>query len=173
MSSNLRFHVHTKHLARKANAALGPLYAVEANIPRQTLKRLYVTYVRPIFDYADVVYHGHLTVADSLNLEEIQNRAATLITGAYRRTSTNTLLNELGWTTLHVRRDINTLNMLHKIKRHAPNYLLDIIPETRESITNRNLRNSKNISIPSNRLSSFKNSSFRLPFGEGTSSQKR
>ena len=86
--------------------------------------------------------------SDLLNIEKIQNRAARLITGAYRRTSTNALLNELGWTTLHVRRDISTPHLLHKIKRHASN------------ITNRNVRNSKNISLPPNRLSSFKNSFF-------------
>ena len=64
-SSDLKFHVHTKHLTRKANAALGPLYSVAANIPRQTLKRLYVTYVIPIFDYADWCWRSVLWTFDS------------------------------------------------------------------------------------------------------------
>ena len=56
----------------------------------------------------DEIYHGHITVTDSIALEKIQNRAARLVTGAFRRTSTENLLNELGWTSLHIRRDINT-----------------------------------------------------------------
>ena len=50
--------------------------------------------------------------------------------------------------------------MLHKIKRSAPRYLLDVIPATRQHTTARTLRNSNNISLPPNRLSSFKNSFF-------------
>ena len=50
--------------------------------------------------------------------------------------------------------------MMHRIKRSAPQYLLDLIPGTRHELTNRLLRNYNNISLPSNRLSSFKNSFF-------------
>ena len=160
ISSDLRFHCHTKEIIKKANAALAPLYPVAAHLPKQTLKQIYVNYIRPIFDYADVVYHGHITVTDSLRLERVQNRAARLITGAFRRTSTNTILRELGWTTLHMRREISSLHTLHRIRQNAPRYLLDIIPATRYKLTKRNLRNSNNISLPTNRLSSFKNSFF-------------
>ena len=61
---------------------------------------------------------------------------------------------------MHDRRNVSTLNMLHKIKRNAPQYLLDVIPATRQQTTARTLRNSSNISLPPNRLSSFKNSFF-------------
>ena len=77
---------------------------------------MYTTYVRPILDYGDIVYHGRLTVADSLSLEEIQNRAARLITGACRNTSNDKPLKELGWTTLRRRREINILLTFNKIK---------------------------------------------------------
>ena len=146
ISKDLRFHIHIKEVIRKANAALAPLYPVARYIPRQILNQIYLTYVRPIIDYADVAYHGQITVTDSVALEKIQNRAARLVTGAYRRTSTKNLLKELGWTSLHNRRDINTLCILHRIKRNAPRYLLDVIPETRQEITTRHLRNSNNIS---------------------------
>ena len=120
ISSDLRFHCHTKEIIKKANAALAPLYPVAAHLPKQTLKQIYINYIRPIFDYADVVYHGHITVTDSLRLERVQNRAARLITGAFRRTSTNTILRELGWTTLHMRREISSLHTLHRIRQNAP-----------------------------------------------------
>ena len=47
---------------------------------------------------------------------------------------------------------------MFKIKQNAPRYLLEVIPATRHKIIARKLRNSSNISLPSNRLSSFKNS---------------
>ena len=157
MSTDLRFHTHIKEIIRKANSALAPLYPVASLIPRLTLNQIYMTYIRPIFDYADVVYHGNITLSDSLALEKVQNRAGRIITGAFRRTSTENLLKELGWTSLSKRRDISTLIMMHRIKRNAPQYLLDLIPGTRHELTNRLLRNCNNISLPANRLSSFKN----------------
>ena len=104
ISNDLKFHVHIKDIIRKTNAALGPLYSIAAYIPRQTLKLIYLTYIRPIIDYGDIIYHGSITVADSLSLERIQNRAARLITGALRRTPSKMLLEELGLTTLYMLR---------------------------------------------------------------------
>ena len=160
ISSDLRFHVHVREIIKKANTALGPLYPVAKYIPRQILLNIYTTYIRPIFDYSDVVYNGHITVTDSLSLEKIQNRAARIITGAYRSTSTKALLEDLGLTTLQNRRDINSLIMFRKIKQLAPHYLQDISPSTRRETTSRQLRDASNITLPPNRLSSLKNSFF-------------
>ena len=110
------------------------------------------TYVRPIFDYSDVVYHGHLTVTNSLSLERIQNRAARFITGTFRRTSSSALLRQLGLTTLHSRSQINSLNIFFKTKQNAPRYLQEIITTTRLEITARKLRNSSNLTLPPNRV---------------------
>ena len=59
---------------------------------------------------------------------------------------------------MHNRREISSLNMLFRLKQIAPRYLLEVIPATRHEIITCNLRNSNNISLPSNRLSSFRNS---------------
>ena len=160
ISNDLRYHCHVQEIVKKANVALGPLYPIAKHIPRQILQQIYLTYIRPIFDYSDVIYNGHLTVGDSQRLEKIQNRVARLITGAFRRTATKALREELGWATLQSRRDINSLVMLYKIKRHAPRYLQNVIPSTRQEITARQLRNANNTSLPPNRLSSFKSSFF-------------
>ena len=158
ISNDLRFHFHVQEIIKKANTAMGPLYPIAKHIPRHILQHIYTTYIRPIFDYGDAVYHGHLTVADSLSLERIQNRAARLITGAFRRTPTKALLEELGLTTLQFRRELHSLNILYTIKRHAPQYLQDAIPYARHEVTTHQLRNANNITLPSHRLTSFKNS---------------
>jgi len=161
ISTCLRFHQHVNAIIRKVNAALGPLYAIAKYIPRDTLKQIYCTYVRPHFDYGDIIFHGHITATDSLRLERLQNRAARLVTGALFRTPTADLLKDLGWKTLHVRREMICLINLYKIMNpsyHAPSYLTDIVPAIRNQITARCLRNANNISLPTNRLTSFKQS---------------
>ena len=61
ISSSLRFHDHVNDMIKKVNSALGPLYPVAEFLPIKILNQIYCTYVRPIFDYSDIVYHGHLT----------------------------------------------------------------------------------------------------------------
>jgi len=87
ISTCLRFHNHVNEIIRKVNAALGPLYAIAKYIPRQILQQIYSTYIRPNFDYGDIIYHGHITTTDSLRLERLQNRAARLVTGAVEHSS--------------------------------------------------------------------------------------
>ena len=161
ISSSLRFHDHVNDMIKKANSALGPLYPVAEFLPRKILNQIYCTYVRPIFDYSDIVYHGHLTVTDSMRLERTQHRAARLVTGALFRTPTDSLLQDLGWTKLRARRKINCLIHMYKLVHPAfqiPQYLTDILPDTRDAVTTYTLRGASNISLPMNRLSSYSNS---------------
>ena len=148
-------------IIKKVNGTLGPLYPIAKFIPRQVLRQIYSTYIRPFFDYSDIVYNGHLTVADATRLERLQNRAARLVTGALFRTPTVKVLADLGWTTLRTRREINSATYLYKImdpRFSTPEYLRNILPATREQITHHMLRNPTNISIPLSRLSSYRNS---------------
>ena len=161
LSSSLRFHDHVNDIIKKVNAALGPLYPISKYVPREILNIIYRTYVRPFFDYSDIVYHGHLTATDSLRLERLHNRAARLVTGALFRTPTDKLLADLGWTTLHTRREVNCLFYMYKMTNPrfcTPRYLTDILPATRDNVTFHRLRNSSDFSLPTNRLSSYKNS---------------
>ena len=64
ITTDLKFHLHIKETIRKWNAALAPLYPVAKFIPRQVLKQIYLTYVRPVFDYGYAVYHDSLTLRD-------------------------------------------------------------------------------------------------------------
>ena len=161
LSTSLRFHDHVNDIVKKVNGTLGPLYPIAKFIPRHILSKIYATYVRPFFDYSDIVYHGHLTVADMTRLERLQNRAARLTTGALLRTPTDKLLTDLGWTSLRTRRDINCATYLYKIMNSrfcAPEYLTNVLPPKRDQINFHTLRNPTHISIPPSRLSSYRNS---------------
>ena len=161
LSNDLRFHPHVNDIIQKVNRSLSPLYPIAKQLPRTVLAQLYKIYIRPYFDYCDVVYDGHLTLYDSHRLETLQNRAARLVTGAAFRTSTVKLRRDLGWDTLTVRREIHRLQMYFKLKSNLeilPDYMRDTIPHTRQYDTNRTLRNSASQSLPPNHTSLFQRS---------------
>ena len=128
---------------------MSPLYSIASQVSRQTLLTLYKVYVQPHLDYCAAVYDGHLTVFDRARLEKAQNRAARLITGTPRRTSTAGLLEELGWSTLACRRSIHKL-LLHQKLRYdtsVPNYIRNMLPNTRAEDTGRELRSNQSDSL--------------------------
>jgi len=145
----MRFKSHINDILLKFNRAMSPLYSIASQIPRNTLLTIYKVYAQPHLDYCASVYDGHLTVFDRSRLEKAQKRAARLITGTPRRTSTDGLLEELGWSTLANRRLTNKLLLCQKLRfdNSVPGYIKDMIPNTRAKDTVRELRSTKNDTI--------------------------
>ena len=160
-STDLRFHEHVNKVVIKVNRALSPIYPVAKYLPRQVLNDIYFTYIRPLFDYCDIVYDGHLTTSDIFRLQKLQNRATRLVTGALYRSPTDKLHKDLGWGTLTTRRLTHRLTFFHQL-RHPPSstpaYVTDLITPTRQDSTQRNLRTSSLLTLPKNRLSCFQRS---------------
>ena len=84
-------------------------------LSRSTLDLLYKLTVRSIIDYCMPVYFGNLRVTEINRLEQIQYRAAKLVTGALKYTSKIKLFIELGWESLQTRYDCLGLGLFHKI----------------------------------------------------------
>ena len=147
LSTDLKFKTHVNNILLKFNRTLSPLYPIANHIPRGTLMNIYKVYVQPHLDYCDSVFDGHLTEYDRSRLEKAQLRAARLITGTPRRTSSEALLKELGWNKLRERRQVHKIQLFHKLKFHhlVPEYIKAIIPNARANDTDRSLRNTKNI----------------------------
>ena len=143
-SKDMRFHEHINEVCNKINKTLSPLYPIAKHLPRPILDQIYKTYIRPHFDYCDIIYDGLITIQDSTRLDTLQNRAARLTTGTLFRTRTDKLQSELGWEKLTARRRIHRLTFYQKLldpKHSTPNYIQNILPRTREQDTNRTLRN--------------------------------
>ena len=160
-STDLRFHEHVNKIVTRVNRALGPLYPVARFLPRQVLNDIYITYIRPLLDYCDIVYDGHLKTSDRLRLQKLQNRAARLVTGALYRSPTDKLHKDLGWETLETRRLTHRLTFFYRLCNPmlpTPTYMTDLITPTRQDATQRTLRNSSLLSLPKNRLSCFQRS---------------
>ena len=100
-------------------------------------------------------------MTDSLRLERLQTRAARLVTGTLRRSSTDKLRRELGWDSLKTRRTIHKLTMYFTLRHpqsQLPTYITSIIPNIRLNDTGRILRNANTHTLPANRLTTFHNS---------------
>ena len=161
LSTDLRFHDHVNNIIKKVNIALSPLYAIARFLPRTILLQIYNTYIRPIFDYSDIVYDGLITTKDRLRLERLQMRAARLLTGALFHTSHDKLRSELGWDSLDIRRTKHRLVFYHKLlvpQADIPQYIQDIIPKTRHHNTGLALRNANARTLPRNRTTLFQQS---------------
>ena len=145
-SSDLKFKQHVNETLLKFNRALSPLYPIAPYIPRVVLHEIYNVYVKPHLEYCSAVYDGNLTAFDSKRLEKAQNRAARLITGTFRRTSIDGLRKELGWSSVADQRQRHRLLLFHKLiyDPKIPNYIKNIVPNTRENDTHMTLRNTQN-----------------------------
>jgi hypothetical protein len=146
LTNTISWKEHIKNLSIKANRRLYLLRKIRNIVPRKCLINLYFLYVRSALDYCDIIYDA-CTKEEASVLESIQRKAAVICTGAFRRTSTRSLLHELGWNTLGTRRRWHRLNMLYKILAGlAPPYLnVNHQPQVQNTY---NLRNNKNLRVP-------------------------
>lgn len=164
ISTDLKFKTHIQEILLKFNRTLSPLYPLADLLPRHTIQNIYQMYVQPHLDYCDSIYHNHLTKFDRSRLEKAQKRAARLITGVPRRTSTTELLGELGWISLEKRRESNKILLYQKIKcdNKVPQYIKACVPNARQEQTPRQLRSASNnhLSNPRFNTHSYRNSFF-------------
>ena len=136
------------------------LKGIRFKVDRQTLCRLCNSLVRPVMEYADVIWSG-CTDTESDLLEHVQYEAAKVVTGAIKGTSRQRLLEELGWESMKSRRIIHRIVLLYKIvNNYCPAFLFDLLPSQVFQRTHYSLRSSINFSIFATRTERFRNSFF-------------
>ena len=74
-------------------------------LSRQTLDMLYKVTVRSVIDYGLPVYYQSLRVTEKTRLEQIQYRAAKIVTGVSHQAKKVKLNEELAWETIKTRAD--------------------------------------------------------------------
>ena len=158
----------TKHIdtvCKKANSMLAFIRRNLKSCQRQIKADAYLMYVRPILEYAAVVWVPH-TKCDINRLEAVQRRAARFVTSDYNRTSSVTvMLDNLNWSTLISRRQTSRLCLLYKIIYNLvdvtlPNY---ITPATRFT-----RGNDQNLSYPNPELMLINLIIFQIQLDYGT-----
>ena len=139
----------------KAKKGISLLKYLSKYVSRNVLDTCYKLYVRPHLDSGDLIYHNQR--ADLMNLiEQVQYKAALIVSGCWQGTCRFKLYDELGWGSLSERRWARRLTMFYKIPNGmAPSYLSDHIPA--RSIINISLR-SRNTNPPFSRTDRYDNS---------------
>ena len=142
LDPKLSFVSHIDEKIKKAKKVIGILKYLSQYIPLKTLDQMYKIFIRPHFDYCDVIYHTpHLTnlFESSITLntlmesvEKIKYQAALAITGTWQGTSRNKLYEEIGWESLSDRRWSRRLIQLFKIRNNmTPPYLKENLSQKR------------------------------------------
>ena len=128
------------------------------SLDRQSLERIYISNIRPIMEYADVVWAGS-NHADLTRLDSIQKDAARVVTGATARCNTELLGRDVGWQSLAERRRHHRLVLFYKtVNGLSPPYLSDLLPRRTRERTRYVLRTAEEFTRPFCRLLSFSRS---------------
>ena len=157
LDSRLNFSKHIKEAIINAKKGISLLKYLSKYVSWNVLDTCYKLYVRPHLDYGDVIYHNQR--ADLMNsIEQVQYKAAFIVSGCWKGTCRFKLYDELGWESLSERRCARRMTMFYKISNGmAPSYLSDHIPA--RSIINISLR-SRNTNPPFSRTDRYDNSFF-------------
>ena len=154
------FKAHTDELARKYQNKTNTLKALSRVLKSRHLEKIYKTYILPIVDHGDLLYHSSTQLSLS-RLESIHYRAACTVSGAIRGSCTVKVLKNLNWATLKTRFEYHSANYMYKANRNEkPSYVIDILDRYRNPTDPNtvNLRNTRLFRFPNNMTSRYLNS---------------
>jgi hypothetical protein len=152
-SSDAKCNIYIEHILSSIYKHLNVLRKLKYKLFRKKIEKIYLVYIRPIFEYASEVW-DNCVVGNSNKLDQLQLEAARIVTGLPIFASSILIYKELSWESLTERRKRRKLQMFYNTQNNnAPRYLCDFIPPTIQSTTVYPLRNGSDIMIPFCRLS--------------------
>ena len=129
LDTRLNFSKHITEAIRKATKGLSLMKYLSKYVSRKVLDLCYKLYVRPHLDYGDVIYHNQRNDLMKL-IEQVQYKAALIVTGCWQGTSREKLYDELGWEPLDQRRWGRRMTTWYKIVNGlTPAYLFEHVPK--------------------------------------------
>ena len=153
---------HLRNIYDRGCKRIDMFRGLKMKLDRQTLNTIYLSFIRPIFEYASVVWHNtprHEKYFD--DLERLQLECARIVRGTNRYASKQLLYIETAWDTLSIRRDKQRLFLFFQIHNGlAPQHLLDAFNSYRTRSHARYVRFSDNYQYIFARTESFRCSFF-------------
>ena len=139
LSRDCTWHEHIEHIKAKVWQRIHAMRRLKFILDRKSLQTIYFAFIRPLHEYADVVW-GNCSMYESN--EKNQNKAARIVTGATKLVSINALLIETRWETFSSRRTKHNLILIYKMKNIlcAP-YLDSLVPNNVGDVSRYNLIN--------------------------------
>ena len=113
-SNDGTWHQHIDYITSKAWTRLDSLRKLKFILEKQSLEIIYVSFFRPVLEFADVVWDNY-TQYEIDALEKIQIEAARIATGATKLVSLDMLYWETGWESLEKRRHKHKLCLFFQI----------------------------------------------------------
>ena len=124
---------HITKITNKANSTRGFLQRNLRQCSTNVKSLAYIAYVRPIVEYASVVWSPHTQSQKNL-LEMVQHKATRFVFNSYtRNTSVTALFNKSDWLTLEDRRNYAKVIMFYKMLHNAVS--IDFLPYLHPSST--------------------------------------
>ncbi len=158
LSTNGKWHTHINNILHSASSVLGIMRKLKFKLTRRALNQIYISYMRPILEYASIVWDGCAEYEKDL-LDKIQNEAARIVTSLTRSVSLENLSQEIGWQSLSVRRQVQKLSIMYRANTNQlPSYMLNLFPPIINNVTHYNLRNQTDFVTPNARLEIYKRS---------------
>ncbi|XP_053404826.1 uncharacterized protein LOC128558706 [Mercenaria mercenaria] len=151
ISHDCSWHTHIINITSSASKVLSSMRMLKFKVKRSTLNNIYILYLRPLLEYASVVWDS-CTQYEKDTIEKLQYEAARIVTGLTRSVSIQNLLTEVGWVSLADRRIMQKLILAYKGNNGLlPDYLIDIFPPTVHNSNNYELRNNTTnfVTLPS------------------------
>ena len=104
LDSRLDFNEHIDYKINKCNKIIGIMKRLSLTLSRKSLLTICKSFVRPILDYADIIYDKPFNESFKRKIEIVQYRATLVITGVIKGTSRDRLYQVLGLESLADRR---------------------------------------------------------------------
>ena len=167
-SNDGKWNTHINNTFNKAYKRMNILRLLKHKVDRKSLLTIYISYIRPILEYGDVIW-DNCSNQNKICLESIQLEALRIITGLRRGTSHEKLYKETGIETLECRRKNHKLILMYKIlNNETPKFLADIVePHINDNTRIRYpLRNNRLFNPPLCRTESYSKSFFPSTLNE-------
>ncbi|XP_060607755.1 uncharacterized protein LOC132759899 [Ruditapes philippinarum] len=126
------WHIHINHVKERAWKRIHIMRKFKFQLDRKSLEIIYLSYIRPILEYADVVY-TNCTQYEKDELDKIQHEASRIVSGVTKLVSIHQLHREVSWESLDSRRKKHKLILVYKMKNGlSPDYLSSLVPPSKD-----------------------------------------
>ena len=131
LDTQLKFDDHPKMVVSgKISKTIGLLRKLQNTLARAALITIYKAFIRPHFEYGDILYDQANNMSFHQKLESIQYNACLTLTGAIRGKSTEKIYLGLGLESLQLPRWYRKLGKFYKIfKSKCSQYRFKLIPQ--------------------------------------------
>ena len=158
LSQDCTWHKQIDYIKEKAWFRINVIRKLKFKLDRKSLETIYIAFIRPILEYADVIW-DNCSQYEKDELEKIQTETARIATGATKLISLSNLYKEICWETLQQRRHNHKLILFYKMVNNlAPTYLSSLLPQQVSTVSRYNLRNSNDLQTIRTNTSLYYNS---------------